>query len=272
MNKFPKRLWLALSAAILVSSLTSVNSAFAEGVIRRDLSVEQAPIANCGEGSDYPSSNIQVWATLNHADGVYAVGDTVTLQVRASQDAYITVLEVGTSGKVHIIFPNAYQENNRIPANELVAIPADESRFRIRVGGPAGRDVIKVFATREPLDVLAQQRLIHEGPYYTTSENARSLARDLTVELKEKHKSEFGTVAQIFEIVDRDGHGGRDAFVTRPGDGGDASVRVSPTGAPIVQGGSGGSGGNAVGPNATAGNGGRGGDAILCQNCVVIPK
>lgn len=262
MKRLTQHFWLILSTAVMAGSLAPSNSAFAENASRRDLSVEQAPIANCGEGADAPSSNIQVSATLNHADGLYGVGDTLTLQVRASQDAYITVLEVGTSGKVHIIFPNRYQENNRVSANEIVAIPSDESHFRIRVGGPAGRDVIKVFATYEPLSVLARQRLVQEGAYYTTPQNARSLARDLTVELHEKHKSEFGTSTQIFEIVNRDG---RNAYVEQSmrNDGG-------PVKAPLVQGGSGGSGGNSSASGA--GTGGKGGDAILCQNCILIPK
>jgi hypothetical protein len=273
MNRFPIQFRLALSAAVLAGSLASSGSAFAENAARRDLSVEQAPIADCGEGSDASSSNIRVSATLNHAEAIYKVGEMVTLQVRASEDAYITVLEVGTSGKVHIIFPNAYQENNRIQANHVVAIPTDESRFRIRVSGPAGRDVIKVFATREPLNVFSQQRLIQEGPYYTTSENARSLARDLTVELREKPKSDFGAATQIFAIVDGDGRDGANVYVDRPAvnNGGDGSVRYSPSGAATIQGGPGGSGGNATN-GGPAGSGGRGGDAVLCQGCVVIQK
>lgn len=273
MSRFPIQFPRALSAAVLVCSLMSSGSALAENAARRDLTVEQAPIADCGEGANAPTSDIQVSATLNHADAVYSVGDTVTIQVRANEDAYVTVLEVGTSGKVHIIFPNAYQNVNCIRANTVVSIPTDDSRFRIRVGGPAGRDVIKVFATREPLSIFAQQKLVQEGPYFTTSENARTLARDLTVELREKHKSDFGVATQIFAIVDHDGVPGASVHVDQPyvNGGGDASVRISPSGAPIVQGGHGGPGGDSTG-GGPAGSGGKGGDAILCQGCVVIPK
>jgi hypothetical protein len=273
MIRFPIQFRLTLSAVVLAGSLASSEAVLAENAARRDLTVEQAPIADCGEGSNAPTSNIQVSATLNHPEAVYSVGETVTLQVRANEDAYITVLEVGTSGKVHIIFPNAYQNVNRIKANNVVSIPTDDSKFRIRVGGPAGRDVIKVFATREPLSVFAQQKLVQEGPYFTASDNARTLARDLTVELREKHKSDFGVATQIFAIVDRDGSAGANVHVDQPAPhhGGEASVHLSPSGAPIVQGGSGGGGGDSAN-GGPAGSGGKGGDAILCQGCVVIPK
>lgn len=274
MSRFPIHFRRTLTAAVIFPAVVLAGPAFAEKGAKRDLSVEQAPIADVGVGPEYPASNIQVVATLDHADAAYNVGDTVTLQVRASKDAYITVLEVGTSGKVHIIFPNQFQENNRVPANEVVRIPSDKSSFRIRVGGPSGRDVIKVFATSEPLDTFAQQRLIHEGPYYTTSENARSIARDLSVELHEKHKDEFGTATQIFDIVERDGRPGANVVVDDSAGrvGGGASVTVAPNGAASVQAGSGGAGGNAAGPGTTGGSGGKGGDAILCKGCVIIPK
>lgn len=264
----------SLSAAILLPAVLLAGPALADKGARRDLTVEQAPIADVGTGPEFSASKIQVEATLDHPDGVYAVGDNVRLQVRASEDAYITVLEVGTSGKVHIIFPNQFVNVNRIQANTVVSIPMDDSNFRIRVSGPAGRDVIKVFATREPLDTLAQQKLISEGPFFTAKDNARSIARDLTVELHEKHKDGFGTAVQIFEIVEGPGRPGVNVMVDDSGGraGGNASVVVGPNGAANVQAGSGGAGGNATGPNTVGGSGGKGGDAILCKGCVIIPK
>jgi hypothetical protein len=274
MRKISVHMRRAFSAAVIFPAVVLAGPAFAEKGARRDLTVEQAPIANCGVGPGYSASKIQVAATLDHADGIYSVGDAVVLQVRASEDVYITVLEVGSSGKVHIIFPNQFQRNNRIRANEAVRIPTDDSSFRIRVGGPAGRDVIKVFATREPLDTLAQQRLTSEGPYYTTNRNARSLARDLSVELREKHKNEFGTAIQIFKIVAPNGSPGASVAVDESGGrpGGDASVSAAPDGAATVQAGAGGAGGGGAGPGTRGGDGGKGGDAILCKGCVVIPK
>lgn len=262
-----------MTAAIILPAVILAGPALADKGARRDLTVEQTPIVEVGAGPEFSASKIQVEATLDHPNSVYAVGENVRLQVRASEDAYITVLEVGTSGKVHVIFPNQFVNSNRIAANNVVSIPMDDSNFRIRVSGPAGRDVIKVFATREPLDTLAQQKLISEGPFFTAKDNARSIARDLTVELHEKHKDEFGTAVQIFEIVEP-GRPGVSVTVDDSGGraGGNASVVVGPNGAANVQAGSGGAGGNATGPNTVGGPGGKGGDAILCKGCVIIPK
>lgn len=193
-------------ATVLAGSLAAAGPALAgKKNVKRDLSVEQAPIADVGEGPDY-RSNIKVEAWTDHEDGVYAIGDTVTLNVRASQDAYITVLDVGTSGRVHIIFPNRFQQDNRVPAYEMIRIPGEDSRFRIRVNGPTGREVIKVFATREPLSYFQAQRLVQEGPYYNVPGDGRTIARDLSVELRDRHHADFGAVTEVIDIRDYDDH------------------------------------------------------------------
>jgi hypothetical protein len=273
MKGFPVRMRRTMAATVMAGSLAASGLALAEPKTKRDLSVEQAPIADCGEGPDYPASDIQVSVVLDHEDGAYAIGDTVSLQARATRDAYLTVLEVGSSGKVHIIFPNRYQQDARVSANQTVRIPSDESRFRIRVGGPAGREVVKVFATREPLNYFAQQRLVQDGPYYATRADAKSVARDLSMELHERHGSGFGAATQILEIGAHDGRPGAsvEADATFGTDSADASVSLGPTGVPAIRAGSGGAGGSATG-GGTGGAGGKGGDAILCQGCVVIPK
>ena len=184
MSKFPFYLSRVVLATALVGSLAAAGPAFAGGkkAVERDLSVEQAPIADVGEGPDY-HSNIKVEAWTDHEDGSYAIGDTVTLNVRASQDAYITVLDVGTSGRVHIIFPNRFQQDNRVPGYEMIRIPGEDSRFRIRVGGPTGREVIKVFATREPSELFrrpaagAGRRLL-QRPWRQQDHCSRSVGRN----------------------------------------------------------------------------------------------
>jgi TPR repeat protein len=210
MSKFPFYFSRVVLATALVGSLAAAGPAFAGGkkAVVRDLSVEQAPIAEVGEGPDYPRSDIDVTAWTDHEDGHYNIGDTVALFVRASRDAYITVLDVGTSGKVHIIFPNRYQDDNRVPAMDTIRIPGEDSRFRIRVGGPTGREVIKVFATREPLTYFAAQRLVREGAYYTVPGESKSIARDLSVEIRERHHSDYGAATQVLEIRDGDDHHG----------------------------------------------------------------
>ena len=167
----------------------------------RDISIDQNEIASIGENAEAPASAIKVSACLDRQNGVYRPGDSVTLQVRTNKPAYITVLDVGTSGKVYVIYPNRYQRENRVNAFEVVQIPAPDERYRFAVKGPAGREVLKVIATEKPLDALDIRHFTEAGAFYAVPGEARAIARDLSVELTEKQPANYGVAKQIFSIV-----------------------------------------------------------------------
>lgn len=72
----------------------------------------------------------------------------VVLNIKVEKDAYVTVLDVGTSGKVHVIFPNRFQKDNRVAAGQVIKIPDPRADFAFEVQGPAGTELIKVIATQ----------------------------------------------------------------------------------------------------------------------------
>jgi hypothetical protein len=119
---------------------------------------------------------------------VYArVGDVIRLNVRADRDCYLTLINVGTSGKVTVLFPNQYRRDGFIRGGRVYRTETrGEMPFKIRATGPAGRELVKVIATREPLD-LSSIRLGEAGGLGTRtiasgSAFAAALTRDLAVE------------------------------------------------------------------------------------------
>jgi hypothetical protein len=144
----------------------------------RGLSPEQQPIAEIGEEAAAPAAGIKVAAWVDRPNATYRPGDALTVMVKASKDAYITVLDAGTSGKVHVVYPNKYQRDNRVQAHEVVQIPGEESRFRLTVHGPPGLEVLKILATEDPIAHLDVRRLSEAGAFYTVPGDAQSIARD----------------------------------------------------------------------------------------------
>lgn len=82
------------------------------------------------------------------------IGDVVQFGFTAEQDCYLTMINVGTSGKVTVLFPNKYRPDGRVEAGVVyqTETPGDMP-FRIRAVGPPGRELVKVVATLEPLDL-----------------------------------------------------------------------------------------------------------------------
>ncbi len=164
----------------------------------RDLTIQQKPLATLAA----PRSELKVRAWTGRRDATYAPGDSVTLYVETNRDAYITVLDVGTSGRTHVIFPNKHKPDNFVPANQIVEIPGENADYRLRVGGPAGRELIKVFASERPLGLIPKEELQSQGAFQTYRGDAETLTRDLGIALN-RPEAVIATATTSFKIVPR---------------------------------------------------------------------
>jgi hypothetical protein len=98
---------------------------------------------------------IKLWT--NRAVGAtYYPGENIYLYFKTSQDAYITIYDYTTDGKLRMIFPNSFQQNNFVRANNVYVIPNPNYNFVI--SGPNGREVIEAIASTSP-GVIPQPRI-----------------------------------------------------------------------------------------------------------------
>ncbi len=188
----------AALATVLLGIFPVVPASAQGDIAYRDLSIQQKPLAALAA----PRSELKVRAWTGRRDATYAPGDSVTLYVETNRDAYITILDVGTSGRTHVIFPNRHKPDNFLPANQIVEIPGENADYRLRVGGPAGRELIKVFASERPLGLIRKEELEQHGAFQTYRGDAETLTRDLAIELK-RPETVIATATTTFRIVPR---------------------------------------------------------------------
>ncbi len=107
-----------------------------------------------------PPFRVSVWVTGEPDPGTdrakyveMKVGDPVYFHFRAEKDAYLTLFNVGADGGITILFPNEYVSYNKVVAGKTYTIPSEEMGFRMNLGGPAGQELVKAFATEFPLDL-----------------------------------------------------------------------------------------------------------------------
>jgi len=92
------------------------------------------------------------------------VGDVIRFNFKAERDCYLSLINVGTSGKVTVLFPNEYRPDGWIQGGKVYQTGTEgEMPFRIRAGGPAGRELVKVIATLEPLDFASLKMGVAAG-------------------------------------------------------------------------------------------------------------
>jgi serine/threonine protein kinase len=70
-------------------------------------------------------------------------GDLVRLEVTADEDGYLTILNLGSSGQLNVVFPNPLARDNRIRASRA-------QRLTLKLTPPAGTDRAAVIWTRQP--------------------------------------------------------------------------------------------------------------------------
>jgi hypothetical protein len=93
--------------------------AVAQDVQFKDLTVEQAGVAQVG--TPRPGS-LRMSLAGNRPDLTHGIGDNVGLLLTTNEDAYVTVLDIGPTGRVTQLFPNPCQPDNHVLANSPVEI------------------------------------------------------------------------------------------------------------------------------------------------------
>jgi hypothetical protein len=166
-------------AILLGLTLTTTGELRAEDWILRDLSAEQATAFQAGTTAP-GSLRVSTW--VDRHDLTYARGDAVRIFVRTSEDAYVTVVNVGPSGKVTQLFPNAFQQSNRVAANRTLEVPSANGGSRINVSGPVGAELIKVFVSSEPIKIIPESQLVGSGgAFRSLAGGVSDLVRNLEV-------------------------------------------------------------------------------------------
>jgi hypothetical protein len=74
----------------------------------------------------------------------YRQGDTPVFTVIAARDCFLTLTDVDQKGEGTVLFPNRFQQNNRIRAGVEVQLPGDNASFRYRMKDRGIETVIAV--------------------------------------------------------------------------------------------------------------------------------
>ena len=99
------------------------------------------------------------------------VGTSICLEVTSKSLCYLYILNIGTSGKSALLFPNECCTNNRFSPDQTYHFPGPDFEFNIE--GPPGKETIQIFAFAEKQTELEK-----------LAEKPRELYRDITVKRK----------------------------------------------------------------------------------------
>ena len=183
-----------LSATMLVA-LSQFAAPFAnatEPAYFKDLDIRQVPMARLEaapvSAQSTASTGLAIKTAVDRPDARYRHGDTLTLTVDVTEDAYVWVFDTGTSGRVHQIFPNRYETDNFVRAGKAISIPPAGSDYQLLVSHPKGAELLTVIASKDnvPMTRDLVDQNTDAGPFIALLGDAVSVAKDLKITLTEK--------------------------------------------------------------------------------------
>ncbi|MEM9139817.1 MAG: DUF4384 domain-containing protein [Pseudomonadota bacterium] len=165
---------MTIAAAIL--SVLPAMPALAD---ERGLTVQQDQMATVTP-QPAQTETITIGALLDRPNATYAIGDAVNLTVNVDREAYVTVFNVSPDGTTTVLFPNQFNQDNRVAANTAITVPGPGAK--IQVGGPAGQELIKIIASEQPLPLPNLADFQSAGGYESVGAGgAERVARQLNV-------------------------------------------------------------------------------------------
>jgi hypothetical protein len=100
-----------------------------------------------------------VRADVDHITRIYTNGEPLSVRVISEEDAYLYVIYQQADGRIYQIFPNSVERQNRVRAKEKIQVPDANDLYRWIVGPPFGKEVVKLIASKKPIQPLADPAL-----------------------------------------------------------------------------------------------------------------
>jgi len=107
-----------------------------------------------------PTPGFMVHLDADRADRTYLGGEKMTFTVRSERAGHLYLISWSAEGKATCLFPNQFQQDNRIEVGKGVMVPSVEAKFDLEVGPPYGAEVVKAIVTPTPLKQLPLDELV----------------------------------------------------------------------------------------------------------------
>jgi hypothetical protein len=100
--------------------------------------------------------------------------DSLDFAVQSDRPGYVYVAMAGSDNQsLYLLFPNDLDQNNKIEANQQLMLP--RPNWRVKAGGPEGRDNLLIFVADGPRDLTALAAS-KSGPFVTSLNNSQGRA------------------------------------------------------------------------------------------------
>jgi hypothetical protein len=147
--------------------------------------------------------------TIGTEKFTYNIAEPLYFTFTADKDCYVAIVDIGTSGKMTLLFPNKWHPDNRIENGKMYRIPPEGSDFSFKLTGPPGTEHVKVIASVD--QVFSRVRSLQQevkvpipqaGNAFLTMKNPGLVLKDIRVAFSGLDPSKWATGDLTFQLVD----------------------------------------------------------------------
>jgi hypothetical protein len=111
---------------------------------------------------------------LKTSQSQYRIGQYLKVNVQPSEDGYLGIVYLSSTGEKLQIFPNGYQENSQVKAGKTYQVPPKKKPDMLQIQPPEGTDTI--------IAVFSKQRLPDLETHIASDGSITGLQQDVIVE------------------------------------------------------------------------------------------
>jgi Domain of unknown function (DUF4384) len=151
------------------------------------------------------SLSVNVSVDRAGSNPVYNIGDSIRVNVRVSDDAYVYLFSVHADGQIDQILPNRLSGGSQfLRANETRSFPPAGGAYTLGVDGPSGQDKVLAVASKRQLDTSEIASFRGNQDFATSSiQGQDNLARALSIVVQPVPASDWVTDVTYFQVQPR---------------------------------------------------------------------
>lgn len=153
-----------------------------------------------------PGFGVDVWLNKD-ASGegtpVYEVGEQVRIGVRVDEASYVYLFDIRTNGEVTQIFPNRYDSDNYLRANETRTFPPTQARYVFDIAPPYGLSKVVAVASKSQLDTSQLASFRMEADFATSNIGEEGFIQSFAIVVRPVPQQSWVTDTALYHVGSR---------------------------------------------------------------------
>jgi subtilisin family serine protease/TolB-like protein len=114
--------------------------------------------------AENPDALFAVTVKTREGKDTFVEGETVSFEITADRDCFLTLLTRDSEGSVTLLLPNAWQRRAFVRKGQKIMIPSEDAGFTFPIQAPHGKTKLRVIASTKPIQLAGvdAQRMMKE--------------------------------------------------------------------------------------------------------------